>query len=89
MVDGWGAFSSSFVPKEPGQHRLLLSCLETGSTIEAKVFVEGSISEPIGKPARRVGGDFESHARGDGAAGRLERVAEAEGGDAAVHALMW
>jgi hypothetical protein len=50
--DEWGAFSSTYVPKEPGQHTMSLACRETGSTIEATFFVQGSTKEPIGRAAR-------------------------------------
>lgn len=48
----WGAFSAPFSPKEPGQHRVLLRCAQTDSTLEASLFVQGAALERIGKPAR-------------------------------------
>ncbi|MCE9631788.1 MAG: hypothetical protein K8S94_13875 [Planctomycetia bacterium] len=48
----WGVFAGSFTPSEPGQHDVLLSCKETGDTLEASIFVQGSVAEGIGKAAR-------------------------------------
>jgi len=48
----WGVFAGTFVPQEPGRHEILLACRETGDTLEASVFVQGSVAESIGKAAR-------------------------------------
>lgn len=48
----WGAFSGQFSPKEPGQHTVQLSCVQTGATLDASLFVQGAALERIGKPAR-------------------------------------
>jgi len=48
----WGVFASTFMPTEPGKHDLVLACKETGDTLEASVFVQGSAEEGIGKAAR-------------------------------------
>ncbi|MFV0445238.1 MAG: hypothetical protein ACK5Q5_16800 [Planctomycetaceae bacterium] len=50
--EGWGVFHSRFVPRESGQHTLLLACQQTGATLEAKFFVQGDEAEQIGRPAR-------------------------------------
>jgi hypothetical protein len=50
--DGWGVFHCRYVPQEAGQHTLLLSCQQTGATLEAKFFVQGAAAEQVGKPAR-------------------------------------
>ncbi|MFM9059492.1 MAG: hypothetical protein ACKOSQ_10275 [Planctomycetaceae bacterium] len=52
-ADGeWGVFAATFAPTEPGKHELVLACKETGDTLEAAVFVQGSAEEGIGKAAR-------------------------------------
>ena len=48
----WGVFAAGFTPSEPGTHAVTLSCRETGETLEASLFVQGSMAEGIGKAAR-------------------------------------
>jgi uncharacterized membrane protein len=48
----WGVFASSFTPREPGKHEVRLSCKETGDTLDASFFVQGSTAEGIGRAAR-------------------------------------
>jgi hypothetical protein len=48
----WGVFAAGFTPSEPGKHTVTLSCRETGDTLEASFFVQGSTAEGIGKAAR-------------------------------------
>jgi hypothetical protein len=48
----WGVFAATFTPTEPGTHELVLACKETGDTLDASVFVQGSAEEGIGKAAR-------------------------------------
>jgi hypothetical protein len=48
----WGVFSGGSRPREPGRHQVLLSCRETGDTIEASFFVQGQATEGIGRAAR-------------------------------------
>lgn len=50
--DEWGAFTSHFVPQEPGQHKIILSCRQTGATLETSFTVQGSVLEKVGKAAR-------------------------------------
>ena len=50
--DEWGAFSGRFTTQEPGNHRVLLSCQQTGAKLEAAFFVQGVAVERIGRPAR-------------------------------------
>lgn len=50
--DQWGVYRGQFETEEPGQHRVLISCSETKETLEASFFVQGSLQESIGKPAR-------------------------------------
>jgi hypothetical protein len=48
----WGVFAATFTPREPGQHAVVLGCRETGDALEASFFVQGSVAEGIGRPAR-------------------------------------
>lgn len=48
----WGAYSSRFTAKEPGKHRVVLACRETGATLEASFFVQGAVGERVGRAAR-------------------------------------
>jgi len=48
----WGVFAATFMPQEPGTHEIRLTCRETGDTLDASVFVQGSAAESIGKAAR-------------------------------------
>lgn len=48
----WGAFSGRFTPKEPGQHQVVMRCLQTDGMLETGLFVQGSALERVGKPAR-------------------------------------
>ncbi len=48
----WGVFAGSFTPREPGTHAVVLACKETGDTLDASIFVQGSVEEGTGQPAR-------------------------------------
>ena len=48
----WGVFRGRYETVEPGQHAVLLSCKETQSVLNASFFVQGNLSEPVGRPAR-------------------------------------
>jgi uncharacterized membrane protein len=48
----WGVFASNFIPREPGKYAVLLGCKETGDTLEASFFVQGTVAEGIGRAAR-------------------------------------
>jgi len=50
--DEWGAFTSNYIPKEPGQHKMILSCRQTGATLETSFTVQGVALEKVGKAAR-------------------------------------
>jgi hypothetical protein len=49
---GWGVFAATFTPREPGRHEVVLGCRDTGDSLEASFFVQGSAAESIGRPAR-------------------------------------
>ena len=48
----WGVFSASYSPKEAGQHQVVLSCKQTGDSLEATIFVQGAPVEGVGRAAR-------------------------------------
>jgi hypothetical protein len=52
LNDEWGAFTGQYVSEEPGQHKVTLSCRQTGASLEASFFVQGASKEPVGRPAR-------------------------------------
>jgi uncharacterized membrane protein len=50
--DEWGAFSGNFISDEPGKHQVTLFCKQTGASLEASLFVQGTAPEPVGRAAR-------------------------------------
>jgi hypothetical protein len=48
----WGAFASRFTVREPGKHKVVLSCKQTGATLETSFFAQGDVGEKPGRPAR-------------------------------------
>ena len=50
--DEWGAFASRFTAEEPGKHDVVLTCKQTGATLEASFYVQGVAIERIGRAAR-------------------------------------
>jgi hypothetical protein len=52
LNDEWGAFAGQYVSEEPGQHRVTLSCKQTGASLDTSFFVQGAAKEPVGRPAR-------------------------------------
>jgi hypothetical protein len=50
--EAWGLFSGTFTPVEPGEHRVMLSSAESGSTLETTIAVQGTSREKRGQPAR-------------------------------------
>lgn len=50
--DAWGLFVASVVPEEPGTHRLIATCAETGASVEADLSVQGLQRERRGRLAR-------------------------------------
>ena len=49
--DEWGAFASRFTAEEPGKHDVTLTCKQTGASLEASFYVQGSAIERIGRAA--------------------------------------
>lgn len=52
LNDEWGAFTGQYVSEEPGQHRITLSCKQTGASLDTSFFVQGAAKEPVDRPAR-------------------------------------
>lgn len=50
--DEWGVFHTQLTTSEPGKHEVLLSCKQTGATLETSFFVQGAAAERIGRAAR-------------------------------------
>ena len=50
--DAWGLFIGSLEPQEPGTHRLIASCAETGASVETDLTVQGLNRERQGRLAR-------------------------------------
>ena len=50
--DAWGLFTGAFTPKEPGEHRLRLTCADAGSALDAVISVQGVSREKLGQPAK-------------------------------------
>lgn len=48
----WGQYSARATLREPGKHEVLLSCRQTGATLETSIFVQGALGERPGKAAR-------------------------------------
>jgi hypothetical protein len=48
----WGVFAAAYTPAEPGRHEVSLGCRETGDTLSASFFVQGTATEGIGGVAR-------------------------------------
>ena len=40
------------MPDEPGEHRLTMTCVENGGTLETAITVQGTTLERVGEPAR-------------------------------------
>ncbi len=48
----WGLFTGQFIPKEHGPHQAIVTCRETGATLETIIDVLETEIEKLGKPAR-------------------------------------
>ena len=48
--DQWGLFANFFTPEENGLHQWIMTCRETGSTLEGVFDIQGSEREKIGQP---------------------------------------
>jgi hypothetical protein len=52
LGDEWGEYTSRFSASEPGKHQVVLTCKQTGASLEASFFVQGVATERVGRPAR-------------------------------------
>ena len=50
--ESWGLFSGSFTPTEPGEHKVRLTCADSGAPLDSTISIQGSTREKIGQPAR-------------------------------------
>ena len=50
--EAWGLFTASFVPTEPGEHKVRLTCADSGAPLDSVISVQGSAKEKLGQPAR-------------------------------------
>ena len=50
--EAWGLFTASFVPTEPGEHKVRLTCAESGAPLDSVISVQGAAKEKLGQPAR-------------------------------------
>ncbi len=48
----WGLFTGNYVPSEPGEHQLTMTCAENGGTLDTSITVQGNSLELVGQPAR-------------------------------------
>lgn len=48
--DEWGLFTGYFSPEENGNHQIIMTCRESGSTLETVINVQGAEREKIGQP---------------------------------------
>jgi uncharacterized membrane protein len=51
-VDSWGSFEGRYAVEEPGSHSVILTCRQTGATLETTFFVQGATRERVGLAAR-------------------------------------
>ncbi len=51
--DSWGLFTGYFTPDERGEHRLTLTCQESGASLETLLSVQGQERERLGQPINR------------------------------------
>jgi uncharacterized membrane protein len=47
-----GLFTSTFTPTEPGEHKVRLTCPESGAPLDTTLSIQGSTREKLGQPAR-------------------------------------
>ncbi len=51
-AEAWGLFTGVFMPLEPGEHRVRLSCADAGTSLDTTVSVQGTAREKIGDAAK-------------------------------------
>ena len=50
--EAYGLFTGTFVPGEPGEHKVRLICAESGAPLDASISIQGTAREKLGQPAR-------------------------------------
>ncbi|MBL9114844.1 MAG: hypothetical protein JNJ83_07520 [Verrucomicrobiaceae bacterium] len=50
--ESYGLFTSTFTPTEPGEHKVRLTCPDSGAPLDATLSIQGSTREKLGQPAR-------------------------------------
>lgn len=48
----WGVFHGQYTTHEPGKHEVVLTCKQTGATLETSFYVQGVAAERVGRAAR-------------------------------------
>jgi hypothetical protein len=51
-AESWGSFEGRYTVEEAGQHKVTLTCKQTGALLESSFFVQGTSRERIGLAAR-------------------------------------
>ena len=51
-AESWGSFEGRYEVAEPGSHNVILTCKQTGATLETTFFVQGATRERVGLAAR-------------------------------------
>ena len=51
-AEAWGLFTGVFMPLEPGEHRVRLSCADAGTSLDTTVSVQGTAREKLGEAAK-------------------------------------
>jgi hypothetical protein len=50
--EAWGLFTGSFLPTEPGDHKVRITCAESGEPLDSVISIQGASKEKLGQPAR-------------------------------------
>jgi uncharacterized membrane protein len=50
--EAWGLFNGTFTPTEPGEHKVRLTCADSGAPLDSSISIQGSTREKLGQPAR-------------------------------------
>lgn len=50
--EAFGLFTGTFVPEEPGEHKVRLICAESGAPLDTTLSIQGTAREKLGQPAR-------------------------------------
>lgn len=50
--EAWGLFIGSLLPTEPGDHKVRITCAESGEPLDSVISIQGASKEKLGQPAR-------------------------------------